>query len=213
MRSDLKTDYIQRDTERAGQTEKALYLLNTISAITDRGNNAEVRRKKDGSLTVYEVKKNNNTVFGSYQSFIANYEDVKHIKNGKKSKIDSSFRIFIIMDTDDCTEVQKREFINKEMFKKHWAYEYIVPIFDSPDLESVLVKANIKFEKKGMERKKEYIKIFPTEQKYISMNFLDIFKKNDVSNLTGILSEPGDKLEARVTDSNRKVVKIKKDKG
>lgn len=66
MRSDLKTDYTQRDTERdterAGQTEKALYLLNTISAITDRGNNAEVRRKKDGSLTVYEVKKNIVTV-------------------------------------------------------------------------------------------------------------------------------------------------------
>ena len=61
MRSDLKTDYIQRDTERAGQTEKALYLLNTISAITV-GNNAEVRRKKDGSLTVYEVKKNIVTV-------------------------------------------------------------------------------------------------------------------------------------------------------
>lgn len=62
MRSDLKTAYTQRDTERAGQTEKALYLLNTISAITDRGNNAEVRRKKDGSLTVYEVKKNIVTV-------------------------------------------------------------------------------------------------------------------------------------------------------
>ena len=62
MRSDLKTNYTQRDTERAGQTEKALYLLNTISAITDRGNNAEVRRKKDGSLTVYEVKKNIVTV-------------------------------------------------------------------------------------------------------------------------------------------------------
>mgnify|MGYP006862824758 CR=1 FL=1 len=39
------------------------------------------------------------------------------------------------------------------------------------------------------------------------MNLLDIFKKNDVSNSTGILSEPGDKLEARVTDSNRKVGK------
>ena len=60
--SDLKKDYTQRNTERAGQTEKALYLLNTISAITDRGNNAEVRRKKDGSLTVYEVKKNIVTV-------------------------------------------------------------------------------------------------------------------------------------------------------
>lgn len=43
MRSDLKTDYIQRDTERAGQTEKALYLLNTISAITDR----EIMRRSD----------------------------------------------------------------------------------------------------------------------------------------------------------------------
>lgn len=62
MRSDLKKDYAQRNTERAEQTEKALYLLNTISAITDRGNNAEVRRTKDGSLTVYEVKKNIVTV-------------------------------------------------------------------------------------------------------------------------------------------------------
>lgn len=65
MRSDLKTGHTQKNTERAEQAEqaeKALYLLNTISAITDRGNNAEVRRKKDGSLTVYEVKKNIVTV-------------------------------------------------------------------------------------------------------------------------------------------------------
>lgn len=40
------------------------------------------------------------------------------------------------------------------------------------------------------------------------MNFLDIFKKSTASDSIGILSEPGDKLEARVTDSNRKVVKI-----
>ena len=62
MRTDLKTGHTHKNTERAGQAEKALYLLNTISAITDRGNNAEVRRKKDGSLTVYEVKKNIVTV-------------------------------------------------------------------------------------------------------------------------------------------------------
>ena len=51
MRSDL-----------VGQTERALYLMDVISAITNRGNNAEVRRKKDGTLTVYEVKKNIVTV-------------------------------------------------------------------------------------------------------------------------------------------------------
>ena len=38
MRSDLKTGHTQKNTERAGQAEKALYLLNTISAITDRVN-------------------------------------------------------------------------------------------------------------------------------------------------------------------------------
>lgn len=58
------------------------------------------------------------------------------------------------------------DFISKEMFKGHWAYEYIVPIYDSPDLENVMVKAGIKFEKKGVERKKEYIRIFPTCKKY-----------------------------------------------
>ena len=45
------------------------------------------------------------------------------------------------------------------------------------------------------------------------MNLLDIFKKNTTVDSTGILSEPGDKLEARVTNSKRKVVKIQKDNG
>ena len=45
------------------------------------------------------------------------------------------------------------------------------------------------------------------------MIFLDNFKKNTTVDSTGILSEPGDKLEARVTNSNRKVVKIQKDNG
>lgn len=38
--------------------ERVVSLWIAVCAITDRGNNAEVRRKKDGSLTVYEVKKN-----------------------------------------------------------------------------------------------------------------------------------------------------------
>lgn len=33
-------------------------LVEKIKKITSRGNDAEVRRKKDGSLVVYEVKKN-----------------------------------------------------------------------------------------------------------------------------------------------------------
>lgn len=33
-------------------------VMRAIRLIVDRGNNAEVRRKSDGTLTVYEVKKN-----------------------------------------------------------------------------------------------------------------------------------------------------------
>lgn len=51
-----------RKSMKVVQTEKALHLWRAVSDITERGNNAEVRRKKDGSLTVYEVKKNIVTV-------------------------------------------------------------------------------------------------------------------------------------------------------
>ena len=84
------------------------------------------------------------------------------------------------MDTDDCSDEQRKKYINKELFKGHWAYDYIVPIYNSPDLENVMVKAGIKFEKKGDERKKEYIKIFPTDKKYLKNESieLDSFAKN-----------------------------------
>lgn len=104
--------------------------------------------------------------FKSFDAFISFFDDVEIIKDNKEKRLSMDFKIFIIMDTDDCTEIEKQRFISKEMFKKHWAYEYIVPIYDSPDLENVMVKAGIKFEKKGAERKTEYIKIFPTEKKY-----------------------------------------------
>lgn len=42
--------------------ERVIGLWTAVCSITDRGNNAEVKRKKDGSFTVYEVKKNIVTV-------------------------------------------------------------------------------------------------------------------------------------------------------
>lgn len=106
----------------------------------------------------------NNKIFKSYRTFIKEFEDIELSKNRKA--IADYFKIFIIMDTDDCTETQKREFINKEMFKGHWAYDYIVPIYNIPELESVLDEADVPFKKTGNKRKKEYIKLFPTDSKY-----------------------------------------------
>lgn len=104
----------------------------------------------------------NNKIFKSIKTLTNVYEDIEF----EGRTIQKDFKIFIIMDTDDCTEKQKDDFINKEMFKDHWAYDYIVPIYNVPELETVLEKANVPFKTVGVKRKKEYIKLFPTDAKY-----------------------------------------------
>lgn len=79
------------------------------------------------------------------------YPDVEFYKNKLLN-----FHLYIIMDTDDCTAEQRRRFINKDMFKKHWLYDYIIPIYNSPNLESTMKKIDM-----PVENKKDYITIFP----------------------------------------------------
>ncbi len=116
----------------------------------------------------------NGKKFKTFNNFIREFDDAEIVKNKSKKKLSDTFKIFIIMDTDDCTDAQRRDFINKDMFKKHWLYEYIVPIYNTPELETVLEKSKIKFTKQGDERKKEYIKIFPTDKKYLTKDFVQI---------------------------------------
>lgn len=127
-----------------------------------------VSEKKGGkSIQITSIKHIlNNWKFKSMKAFLAEYDDVETKVIKKKRMLSPEFKIFIIMDTDDCTDKKKEEYINKSMFKDHWAYEHIVPIYNNPVLEDVLVKARIPFEKKGNNRKKGYIKIFPTKNKY-----------------------------------------------
>lgn len=146
----------------------------------------------ESSIQITSVKQIlNNTIFKSYNSFIKEYEDVKLSSNNKS--LDEDFKIFIILDTDDCTEKQKNAFINKEMFKSHWAYDHIVPIYDIPNLEEVLIKANVPFTKTGDKRKKEYVKLFPTDPKYEKSDEIQIqelcdnLKKQTNTNLNEFL--------------------------
>ena len=87
---------------------------------------------------------------------------------------------------------QKKDFINKEMFKKHWAYKYIVPIYNIPELESVLEMAKIPFTKTGNKIKK-YIKLFPTDPRYEKTDeiqikeLLNTLKKQNNTNLNKFL--------------------------
>lgn len=116
-----------------------------------------------------------NTIFKKIECLLAKYPKIEVSGKGKKTKLEN-FKIFIIMDTDDCTSEEANNFINKEMFKKHWAYEYIYPIYNTSNLEDVLKKCNIKFKKENISKmknknlKKCYVKIFPTDSSYSGKN-------------------------------------------
>lgn len=108
-------------------------------------------------------------------NFKNTYKDDLEIKDNKII-IDKNFRIFIIMDTDDCKEEEKNNFINKNMFKNYWAHKYIVPIYNIRNLEDVLIKSEVinKNTIKNKRDKKDYIKIFPTDDKYTKSDTIQI---------------------------------------
>ena len=54
-RHSLHNGYVN-DTSTSAMNDDAL-IMKTIREITSRGNNAEVRRRSNGKLVVYEVKK------------------------------------------------------------------------------------------------------------------------------------------------------------
>lgn len=149
----------------------------------------KIYRDKKSSIEITSILNHlKNKVFGDSKGFISTYFKGFDIK-----KLPEDFKIFIVMDVDNCTNQQKVMFINKAMFKDHWAYNHIVPIYNDRDLESVLTHAGIKFTKKGNERKREYIKIFPTDSKYIKSDTLQVqelsknLRKNENTNLNEFL--------------------------
>ncbi|WP_020003841.1 hypothetical protein [Brachyspira innocens] len=121
------------------------------------------------------------------------YKDNLEIKDNK-TIIEKDFKIFIIMDTDDCkNKEEKNNFINKNMFKNYWAYDYIVPIYNITNLEDVLIKSEIidKNTIKNKKDKKNYkIKIFPitkqdteSDVKQIEEFYKKLLKVKNISNM------------------------------
>lgn len=92
--------------------------------------------------------------FSTFDSFIREFPDIEHEK--KKLK---NFKLFIIMDVDDCSQENKNKFISGEMFATHWLKEYIIPIYNDPNLEKTMEYANIPIAKK-----KDYFIVFPTNE-------------------------------------------------
>ena len=84
-----------------------------------------------------------------------------------------NFKLFIIMDVDDCNSVTKEKFKNKELFKDFWLYPHIVPIYNEPKLEKTMEDIGI-----TIQHKKEYITIFPTSHGDLDLDIAkDFYEK------------------------------------
>lgn len=105
------------------------------------------------------------------------FEKVEFVKNRPQA-----FRLFIIMDTDDCTPAQREAFVTGGMFQTHWLAPYIVPIYNTPNLEQTMRQAGI-----PVEKKKDYIALFPVHHGDLDLGVVkqlrDKLKKLDCTNL------------------------------
>lgn len=88
-----------------------------------------------------------------------------------------NFKLFTIMDLDDCPKTMAKEYINGRIFAQHWLSPYIHPIINTPDLEHVLVQSGIiKTTIKKHDKGSEYIKIFPINKGIPNIEEIKQFK-------------------------------------
>lgn len=105
--------------------------------------------------------------FQSLTTFANEYS----VEFDKKNKRLVDFKLFIIMDMDDCDENMQKKYLSKELFNGHPLKEYIIPIYNILNLEDVLLKAGIMSEKIPDSKKGTYYnRIFPINKKPMSVD-------------------------------------------
>ena len=126
--------------------------------------------KGKGSIQINGLKDFLNKKQFRTLSGFANEYSVEYVKKDKKLK---NFKLFIIMDTDDCSERSKNEYVSGKMFREHPLQEYIVPIYNITNLEDVMIKAGIMIKRiPDSEKGAYYSKIFPINTEPLSSDTL-----------------------------------------
>ena len=111
----------------------------------------------------------NKKCFKTLSAFAKEYS----VEYDKKKRELINFKLFIIMDTDDCSEEVKKLYISGEMFKGHPLQEYIVPIYNIANLEDGMIKSGIMIKRiPDSEKGTYYSKIFPINTEPVSNDTL-----------------------------------------
>lgn len=79
----------------------------------------EIISKEKGQKSIQinglEVLFNKDKRLCSYKNFLNYFPDVE--LGDKKNELSSYFKIFVIMDADDCSDEQRKKYVNKELLK------------------------------------------------------------------------------------------------
>ncbi len=96
------------------------------------------------------------------------------IEYDKKTKELKNFKLFIVMDTDDCEEDTRKKYISGELFKDSPLKDYIVPIYNTENLEDVMIKARIMVERiPDAQKGTYYSRVFPINTDPVSLNTIN----------------------------------------
>lgn len=127
--------------------------------------------KGRGSIQINGLKEFlNKKQFRTLKAFADEYS-VEYDNKAKKLR---NFKLFVIMDTDDCSEENRRSYISGDMFKGHPLYDYIVPIYNITNLEDVMMKAGIMVKRiPDSEKGTYYSRIFPINTDPVSVDTLN----------------------------------------
>lgn len=117
--------------------------------------------KENGRKSIEITSLKNEFRKPEYKS-VEQFADKHNIEFDESDGCLNSFKLFVIMDKDDCSEEIYQSYINKSLFRNSPLKDYIVPICNNPDLETVLT--GTKYMPKPIRSKDKasyYSKIFP----------------------------------------------------
>lgn len=122
-----------------------------------------------------------------------NFADLSALNNNRKISLPieknriatDDFKIFTIMDTDDCSNPEK--YITGALFDQYKLKDYVVPIYNKDNLEQILYSCGL-IPKifNDSEKVKEYGKLFPISRTPLGKSGSKI---NDMQTMANILRE------------------------
>ena len=147
----------------------------TIEVVSDKNGRKGYQIESLGNIL-------ENVHFKSKKNFLNEYSNIE-IRN----KNIVNFKIFTIMDCDDCDESVITKYKVGELFRKYWFSDLIVPIYNVRNLEDIMQKAG--FIEEAKEKKYSKVMLWKPDSSEVDqiLNFEEKLKQNPDTNMEEVV--------------------------